>query len=91
MQFIKVNFNEIAEKVIKCSLKRERLLAKQQRGLNFQKRKYDDPVKKRQVVQKKYNDKKESIKQHKKNNMWKIEHHIFHIREQNMMKISKYN
>lgn len=23
--------------------------------------------------------------------MWKIEHHIFHIREQNMMKISKYN
>lgn len=66
MQFIKVNFNEIAEKVIKCSLKRERLLAKQQRGLNFQKRKNDDPVKKRQVVQKKYNDKKESIKQHKK-------------------------
>ena len=65
VQFIKVHCTVNAKNAIKCSLKKERLLAKRQRDLDGKKRKYhDDPEKKKQAVKKRYSDKKESIKQY---------------------------
>ena len=67
VQFIKVHCTVNAKNAIKCSLKKERLLANRRRDLDGKKIKYqDDPEKKRQAVKKRYSDKKESIKQYKK-------------------------
>ena len=67
MQFIKVDCTVTARSAIKCSLNKEQLSAKWQRDLKAKKRKYHDgPVKKRQALKKRYEDKKESIKQYKK-------------------------
>ena len=54
------------------------LLAKRQRDLDFKKRKYhDDPEKERQAVKKRYNDKEEYIKQYKKEKY--VEHQTWNI------------
>ena len=46
-------------------IKKEQLPAKWQRDLNTKERKYhDDPEKKRQAVQKRYDSKRKSIKQY---------------------------
>ena len=38
---------------------------------------------------KRHNDKKESIKKHKKKNMWNVSHEIFYIRKQSIRQILK--
>ena len=72
VQFIKVHCTVNASSAIKYFLKKERLPVKRQKDLNAQRRTYD-PEKKRQTDKNRYDDKKESIKQYKKNNekMWR--------------------
>ena len=66
VQFMKVQSTEHAKNAIKSSLKKERLLARWERGLNARKKYHDDPEKKRKEVRERYYDKKETIKQYKK-------------------------
>ena len=57
MQFIKVDCTVNARTAIKCSLRKEILLARRHRDLKTKKRKYhDEPKKKRQAVRKRYED-----------------------------------
>ena len=67
MQFIKVEWTINAKTAIKCSLRKEILSARRCRDLKAEKRKYyDEPEQKRQAVIKRCENKKESIKQYKK-------------------------
>ena len=67
MQFIKVEWTINAKTAIKCSLRKEILSARRRRDLKAEKRKYyDEPEQKRQAVIKRCENKKESIKQYKK-------------------------
>ena len=63
-QFIKVHRTVNAKSTVKFLLKKERLSAKRQRDFNLQKRKYHPHPKKRQAVKRRYDDKKESVKQY---------------------------
>ena len=58
MKFITARSTGNAKTAIKCILKKERLLAKQQRDLNAKKRNYRDDPERRQEFQKTYNDEK---------------------------------
>ena len=58
-----------AKNAIKNALKKERLSVKWRRVLDTQKRNYDDSGKKKQAVEKRYNDKKEFLKHYKKENV----------------------
>ena len=67
MLIIKADCTVNASTAIKCSMRKEILLARRHRDLKAKKRKYhSEPEKKRQAVKKRYEDKKESIKQYKK-------------------------
>ena len=67
LQFIKVNCTINGKSAIKCSLKKKRLSAKQQRDLNLQNRKcHENPEKKKQAEKRRYDDKEESVKQYTK-------------------------
>ena len=64
----------------KTFIKKERLAAKWQRDLSFHKIRYrENSEKKRQSLKRRYDSKKEFVKQYKKN-LWKIEHQILHIK-----------
>ena len=67
VQFIKVHCSGNSKTAIKCSLKKEQLSARRERDLGTKKRQYhNDPEKKRDAAKKRYNNKKESIKQYKR-------------------------
>ena len=67
VQFIKVDFTASTKNAIKYALKKERLLARWKRDLAARERKYhEDPEKKLQAVKKRNHDKKETIKECKK-------------------------
>ena len=67
IQSIKVDCTVNTRTAIKCSLRKEIFLARRHRDLKAKKRKYhDEPEQKRQAVKKRCDDKKESIKQYKK-------------------------
>lgn len=58
-------------------IKKKRLSAKWHRDLNLQKRNYHEtPENKKQEVNRRYDDKRESAKQYKKDTMWKIKYCI---------------
>ena len=70
--------------------KKERSSARWERDLDVKKRKYhEDTEKKRQAVEMRYHDKKESIKQYKNKNIWKIRHQTVDIRKQSIREILK--
>ena len=67
MQFTKVDCTINPRTAIKCSLRKDILLARWHRDLKAKKRKHhDEPEKKKQALKKRYEDKKEPMKQYKK-------------------------
>lgn len=62
MQFVKANYSFNSKNAIKCALRREQLSASRERDLDT-KKEYLQVSEKKQIVKKKYHDKKQYKKQ----------------------------
>lgn len=77
LQELLIENSSVNVEFLEMFIKKERLSAKWHRDLNLQKRNYPEtPEKKKQAVNRRYDDKRESVKQYKKDIMWKIKYCI---------------